>query len=241
MNNIELALDVGELPIFFISDVHSNLPALESVLNQIPDSAHVVCAGDLLGYYTEPNQVCELLRQRNVHCIKGNHDKYVLRELEYAPSREVKYRIQPTMVQLNRENTEWVAALPDSLKIVIQPIEGVACIGCIHVAHGSPASVEEYIYKDTPVTFRWPEGADYLVLGHTHHPFKRPIPEGVIVNPGSVGQVRDRIPGASYASVNAMTGEISFFRADYDVAAYQLKLRQAGVDETMINILSRVA
>ncbi|HRU11796.1 MAG TPA: metallophosphoesterase family protein, partial [Methanomassiliicoccales archaeon] len=59
-----------------ISDVHANLPALEAVLQDMSarNVGTVYCAGDILGYYTFPDEVVELLRGREVHCIAGNHD-----------------------------------------------------------------------------------------------------------------------------------------------------------------------
>lgn len=240
MKSVDISLEQSTYPLFIISDIHANLPALRAVVDEIPDEADVICAGDLLGYYTEPNEVCELLRQRGVYCIKGNHDKYVLDELSYADSRESKYRIQPTKAQLSEDNTRWVASLPDTLHISLAAAGKGGAVTTLQVSHGSPVSVEEYIYKDTPITFEWPGSVDYLVLGHTHHPIRRATDQGVIINPGSVGQVRDRVPGAAYASFSLATREVTFHRAVYDVTAYQQQLRQRAIDEAMIDILSRV-
>ncbi|MNT93126.1 hypothetical protein D3C72_2345310 [compost metagenome] len=60
-----------------------------------------------------------------------------------------------------------------------------------------------------------------------------------VINPGSVGQVRDRKPGASYASLLPFSGQVEFHRADYDVGAYQRRLTDAGVHPSMVQILSR--
>lgn len=227
-------------PIYLISDLHSNLPALEAVLNEIPKDALIVCAGDLLGYYLEPNEVCDLLKARSVLCIQGNHDKYVLGELDYPASREEKYRIIATRQVLTAANRKWLAALPDTLLLKgCQTSADVIAAAPILVAHGSPRSVEEYIYPDTPIDFLTEDTPSFLVLGHTHHPMVRQVGAHVIINPGSVGQVRDRIPGASYASIEPLSGQVSFYRAAYGVTAYQSHLEDAGVDSSMIKILSR--
>lgn len=112
-------------------------------------------------------------------------------------------------------------------------------IPAIRVAHGTPRSVEEYVYPDTPIDFLAEATPSFLVLGHTHHPMVRQAGALTVVNPGSVGQVRDRIPGASYASIEPLSGRIDFYRVAYPVSAYQRSLENAGVHFSMIDILSR--
>jgi predicted phosphodiesterase len=242
MSGLELLLPYRGGPVYIIADVHANLPALQVVLDSIPTTADIVCAGDLLGYYTEPNEVCQLLRERQVHCIKGNHDKYVLGELSYSDSRESKYRIQDTRESLTQQNLEWLSSLPDTIELRFTGDENGTPVGAsLYIAHGSPQNAEEYIYKDTQIGFVWPDATDYLVLGHTHHPMRRPAEKGIIVNPGSVGQARDRTPGACYASIDPLSGTVEFFRAAYDIDAYKNKLRDVGIQEAMIEILTRTA
>lgn len=240
MKTLTHPLDPKGESIYLISDIHSNLPALEAVLQEIPANSLIVCAGDLLGYYLDPNEVCELLRSRSVLCIQGNHDKYVLGELYYPASRESKYRIIATRQVLTAANQKWLAALPDALLLEGHPatVETLAKPS-IRVVHGSPRSVEEYVYPDTSIDFLTTTTPGFLVLGHTHHPMVRQAGALTLVNPGSVGQVRDRIPGASYASIEPFSGSVTFYRADYPVAAYQKSLEEAGVDSSMIKILSR--
>ncbi|MFJ2483004.1 metallophosphoesterase family protein [Pseudomonas sp. NPDC087598] len=243
MKCLQLPLPVRKTPVFIIADVHANLPALVAVLNSIPAGADILCAGDLLGYYTEPNEVCRLLIERKVHCIKGNHDKYVLGELEYPQSRESKYRIQQTRDALHLENLEWVASLPDAIDVTftLNPDDGPQTICRLKIAHGSPNNAEEYIYKNTDIEFSWPDQTEYLVLGHTHHPMQRALDSGIIINPGSVGQARDRIPGACYAAFNPAVKKVEFFRAKYDIESYQKKLRDHCIQDAMIEILSRTS
>lgn len=227
-------------PVYIISDIHSNLPALEAVLREIPTDALVVCAGDVVGYYLEPNEVCDLLKARSVLCIQGNHDKYVLGELDYPAGREEMYRIIATRQVLTAANRKWLEALPDALLLEEHPAStGILAAPVIRVVHGSPRSVEEYLYPDTPIDFLTEGTPSFLVLGHTHHPMKRLTGGLTIVNPGSVGQVRDRIPGACYASIEPLLGNVTFYRATYPVAAYQRSLGAAGVHHSMIAILSR--
>lgn len=224
----------SEEPIFFISDIHSNFPALKAVLASIPAKASVFCAGDILGYYTEPNEVCAFLIDRGVICIKGNHDKYVLEELLYSDSRESKYRIKDTRTALTLASMEWLRSLPDVLDICFGD-----CASIVRMVHGTERSVEEYIYPDTPITFELDSGVVVLVAGHTHHPMLRQIGPARMLNPGSVGQARDRIPGACYASVNIASGVVDFYRVQYSIQEYQQRLLAAGVQSAMVDMLSR--
>lgn len=223
-----------------IADIHSNLPALEAVLAEVAPESPILCMGDLTGYYLEPNEICERLRAVSAICIKGNHDKYVLEELDYPVNREEKYRVILNRQSLTEENRRWLAALPDTVEIEVSEIGGRSARHArINMAHGSPRSVEHYIYPDTPIDFLKTNEPEMLVLGHTHHPMKRQAGALTVINPGSVGQVRDRKPGASYAMLEPFSRSVEFHRATYDVARYQRKLIEAGVQDSMVQILSR--
>lgn len=240
MRTLVSSLAVHSQVIYLISDIHSNLPALEAVLKEIPGEVTIVCAGDIVGYYLEPNEVCDLLKDRSVLCIKGNHDKYVLGELNYPDSRESKYRIIKTRRTLTSINLKWLESLPD--KILLEQIGGQtneSNCSSILIAHGTPSSAEEYVYPDTSIDFLIEKKPSFLVLGHTHHPMIRQAGARIIVNPGSVGQVRDRVPGASYARIDLSSQQTTFYRVSYDLEMYQQRLEIAGVESSMIKILSR--
>jgi len=227
--------------LILMADVHSNCVALEAVLAETEAGDVLICAGDLTGYYTEPNEVCERLRELSVICIKGNHDKYVLGELDYPASREEKYRVLANRQALSAENREWLAGLPDTATLVLTDKSGATNADpvVVRVAHGSPRDVEEYVYPDTSIDFLTSDEPGFLVLGHTHHPMSRQAGALNVINPGSVGQVRDRKPGASFASLLPFSGKLDFRRAAYDVGAYQHHLTQEGVHSSMVQILSR--
>ncbi|MHC4593070.1 MAG: metallophosphoesterase family protein, partial [Planctomycetota bacterium] len=70
-----------------ISDIHSNLEALRAVLAQVPDAETVYCAGDVVGYGPNPNECCELVRERDIKCIQGNHD-FVCANLDRLDSKD---------------------------------------------------------------------------------------------------------------------------------------------------------
>jgi predicted phosphodiesterase len=235
-----IVLAAGVTRIAVISDVHANLPALQAAMaaiGQVAADAAVVCAGDIVGYYTEPNEVCELLRERAVPCIRGNHDAYVLGLLPYPAQREAKYRVVWTRDRLSDENMRWLAALPTQIQV---EVAGSVAWSELQVRHASCIDEETYLYPDTAITDAWAGNERVLVLGHTHHAMVREARPGrLIVNPGSVGQPRDRQPGAAYAIVDAVHGSVLHRRAAYDVQRYQQRLLEAGIAEDMVALLSR--
>jgi putative phosphoesterase len=226
--------------LYVISDIHANLPALTAVMDKIPDQSKIICAGDIVGYYTEPNAVCELLRARDVACIVGNHDLYVLNKLNYAQSNETKYRVHWTREHLTKNNLNWLQQLPETRTFKKQTNINNKCMQNISVHHGSMLNIEEYIYPNTPIDHLTLADNTITVLGHTHHPMIRDKDSGAcILNPGSVGQPRDRNPAASYAIINFKTQSITIKRVSYDVPKYQKKLEQLNLTHAAIHILSR--
>jgi len=216
-----------------ISDIHANLPALEAVIEDAGAPDLWICAGDVVGYYSEPNEVCDRLRGLEARVIRGNHDGYVIGALQPDPAREPHYRTNWTVAALTPNNLEWLRALPSEDTVHVGEMR-------VRVRHASPWDEETYIYPDSP---RWQEielpQREVLVLGHTHHPLRRRCGSGWVVNPGSVGQPRDRDPRAGYALLDASDGAITMRRVPYPVAAVQQQLRAQNWPTQMIAILSR--
>jgi putative phosphoesterase len=68
---------VGHMRIGLISDVHGNLPALETVLSDMPNVDTVVCVGDVIGYNPWPRECLERVRDEASVTVQGNHDRTV--------------------------------------------------------------------------------------------------------------------------------------------------------------------
>ena len=75
------------MKIAVIADIHANLDALRAVLDEAPPVDCWLCAGDAVGYYTDVNEVCLLLREMGVHAVRGNHDAYVCRAFDPDPEK----------------------------------------------------------------------------------------------------------------------------------------------------------
>lgn len=216
-----------------ISDIHANLPALQAVLAALSDVDQIICVGDLTGYYAEPNEVCDLIRDLGVICIRGNHDAYVTGALVPNAGRRSDYRCDWTRAVLSDSNLLWLEKLPVEAKL---SIDGIA----VTVRHASPWDEETYLYPDADLARQIELGSDeLLVVGHTHRPMVMQAGGGMVVNPGSVGQPRDYNPDPSFAILYTETRCVVHARAKYDVHAYQERLQKLGWSDEMRWILSR--
>jgi putative phosphoesterase len=232
---IELPASVSSLAI--ISDIHANLPALQAVLGNL-EQRTVVCAGDLVGYYTEPNEVCALVRANCVAAIRGNHDAMVCGALAFDPGRDELYGVSRTREQLGPAQRAWLDDLPLTVDIHLRGSH--AAVKRITVRHASPWDETTYLYPDTPLDRIALRQGEWLICGHTHHPMLRQAGEGWVLNPGSVGQPRNRnAGGACFAEIDLISGKADFRVVAYDAAAYQRQLAGVGVPDAAISLLDR--
>jgi len=220
------------MKIGLISDIHSNLAAFRAVLSDMPRVDEIICAGDLVGYGAEPNEVLKLARAKGIRAVMGNHDRAALtRDVRGMNDRAAAAALW-TAERLTRENLDYLASLPTHLEL---KLEGQR----IYVVHGSPRDpFNEYVFPDFShqemvEVVRGVE-ADVIVLGHTHIPMRRLVLGINVFNPGGVGQPRDRDPRASYAVMElAEELRIRFQRVEYDVEAAAEKIKEAGLPEEL--------
>lgn len=217
-----------------ISDLHANLAALEAVLDDMPPVDRIVCCGDLVDYYDQPNEVCALVRNRGIACIRGNHDAYVIGALVPDPSNRASYRTDWTRETLNEGHLKWLAGLGTEMLITANGHR-------LRVRHASPWDEGTYLRADgAHALARLEIGRDEtLAVGHTHRPLHLAIGGGWLLNPGSVGQPRDWNPRAAYALLDLATGAVEQRRVEYDVAGMQRRLDAQGWDPGIVAYLSR--
>lgn len=234
----------GQKRIIILSDIHANFPALQSVISFIKDDDIVICLGDMVGYYTEPNEICEYISTRADFVIAGNHDLYCLDTIPFKANNEKKYRVFETRRALKQEYKEWLSSLPLSLTLTvdvpftIQTPLGASLIKQIILAHGAPDNIETYIYPDKVLTNNIPPHT-LLLLGHTHHPMLRIESFGLSLNPGSIGQPRDWNPRPSFAIIDGKKNSITLNRTIYDWHGYAQDLENSGLETDSINLLTR--
>jgi putative phosphoesterase len=202
-----------------LGDIHGNDRALVAVLGAASNANvdRLLVTGDLVGYYFAPAKVLDLLSNWDRHIVSGNH------ELMLATSRtdsaylsRVERRhgsgLRIAMEQLNSKQLDELCTLPHSLELEIDGIRMLLC-------HGSPWDLDHYVYPDSaPELLAHCASGNYdlVVMGHTHYPMLKEIGNTLLVNPGSVGQPRDRKPGACWALFHTESRLVELRRESYD-------------------------
>ena len=208
------------MKIAFISDIHSNLPALEAVLENVKGMP-IYCAGDLVGYGPWPNEVCNLAQSMNFRCVMGNHDNMVVNGVHTDIKSEAYDSIKWTQKHINRQNLQWIARLPKRLDFAN-----------MLMVHGSPRNLlNDYVFEhlsyldELLAEMEW----DGIIMGHTHTPYTVWEGERFAMNPGSVGQPRYGNVGASYAIMDTETREIELCTVGYDIDLVTEKIIKEGL------------
>ena len=221
-----------------ITDIHANLPALHAALRRIDQFGieRVYCGGDLVGYGPHPDEVCALIQERGIPTIHGNYDYAIARDLDdcgcayITPhDRELGQRsVAWTLEHTGRRSKDFMRELPFDLRFEV----GAAHI---HLVHGSPRKVNEYLFEDKPTSLyerlAAAEADDALVFGHTHKPWDREYGGVRFVNCGSVGKPKDGDPRGAFAILDARSGslEVTIERVAYDAEAVAEEVRAAGL------------
>ncbi len=215
-----------------ISDVHGNRIALEAVLDDMPAVDELCCAGDVVGYNPWPADCVAELRERDVATVMGNHDAAVVEGTGFRFNRMAQAGVEHARTQLSEGHLEWLASLPT---------ERLECDGRLKLVHGHPADPDRYTRYTYPREFspRLLGEEDVLVLGHTHVQGVSRYAEGIVVNPGSVGQPRDDDPKAAYAVVDLEAMDVETHRVAYDIDTVQAAVADAGLPERIGTRLER--
>lgn len=238
--------------VLILSDIHGNYHALKEVLNEAAKYKwkELWFLGDMGGYGPRPEECFQLLKQNNSVFIPGNHDLYLSGQLSGSFFSQEARRSLITSRGLIKKST--LVVLKDLPRKQIK--KGVTLV------HGSPENpTTDYIINDTDAirNFSAFKGSCCL-FGHTHIQeyykltrdemvWQRPTNESVIeykksrilINPGSIGQPRDRDPRAAWGLLDTRKKTMSFFRTDYDIAATQKEMEKIGASEFLIQRLSQ--
>lgn len=213
--------------ITIFGDIHGNLPALAAVFADMETRKldNLYCLGDLVGYGTFPNEVIQMVRERNIPTLMGNYDQGVGQDSDdcgCAYKTEVARQLgEQSIAWSNRhtthENKSYLRSLTDCIPLLVGDLK-------VLLVHGSPRKINEYLYEDRPdASFqRIMDGidADVLVCGHTHLPYHKTLPDGrQIINAGSVGKPKDNNRDACYVILSAENKQlqVTFVRVPYDV------------------------
>lgn len=210
------------MKVLVLSDIHGNATALEAVLSAAARAGaeRIVNAGDLIGYYTQPARVLSLLADWPMDCVRGNHEDMLRRarhDRAFLDACTARYGhgLAQALSDLHPDQIDWLCDLPGSLRLDLGGLH-------LSLAHGLPQDTDAYLYPDadedrlSSAEASCAADEKLLILGHTHYQHLWNRPTRRILNPGSVGQPRDRRPGAAWALLDTATGAIDLRREAYD-------------------------
>ena len=234
-----------------LGDIHGNLTAFEAVLRDLEMRGgfdKIWCLGDIVGYGPEPHECIELLQQYEHVCVAGNHDWAAVEQIDISHfNPDAAKAIRWTGNNLTDTDKEYLEFLPPSLNE-----------SDFTLVHGSPREpIWEYLFSvETAMENFNIFTTQYCFIGHSHIPLffelmddtvilqKYPDNAAIllgetrlIINPGSVGQPRDRDPRASYALYDSEMGTVHHYRVVYDIATVQHKMKQNELPEFLIERL----
>ncbi len=223
------------------SDIHGNLEAFLEILSAVKKDSidRYLFLGDLVGYGASPNEVIrEIQKLTPLHIIRGNHDKAVS-DHEPVPTFNpvAAAAIHWTRKNLDEKNSKYLSRLRAGPVVADESIT---------ICHGSPFDEDFYIFGefDAAEAFMYTK-TQVTFFGHTHLPFvyteedrlvlgrfissqteKVRLKEKIryLINPGSVGQPRDRNPDAAYAVFDSEERTVTFHRVPYDIKSAQKKI-----------------
>ena len=211
------------MKIAVISDIHSNIYALESVLDDIKnrDIDLIACTGDLVGYGTRPNEVINTIRKNRILTIMGNYDDAIgnfklVCGCDYKDPKDAEkasLSMHFTSMETTDENKKYLSSLPKEATLSFDN-------KTIKLVHGSTRFINEYLKEDSKESQEVINelAEDILICGHTHIPYAKYYGEKLLVNSGSVGKPKTNKPSANYVIVNINNSsvEVEIIEVDYD-------------------------
>ncbi|HKW18831.1 MAG TPA: metallophosphoesterase family protein [Terriglobales bacterium] len=237
--------------ILLLSDIHSNLEALQACLAAAPAHDAVVNLGDIVGYGANPNEVTQKARELGGTFVRGNHDK-VVAGIDSAETFNPIAAIAAlwNREQLTDENLDWVRALPKG-PVPAQQLPGIQFV------HGAPDDEDRYVVtvEDSAASFA-ASTEPVTFFGHTHiqcaftlrsgriddtipeyatigkpetWEFRLDSGSNYLINPGSVGQPRDGDWRAAFAVFDSERLIVTFCRVPYELRSAQEKIFAANL------------
>ena len=235
------------------SDIHSNLEAFEKMLStkKATEVDKYLFLGDLVGYGANPNETIKLFRSLNKsHYIRGNHDK-VVADLESSSlfNPVAAFSAEWSKIQISEENQKFLKSIKKGPEIVDH---------FITICHGSTFDEDYYVFSmfEAVESFKFME-TQVCFFGHTHFPIIYllrndkidivPLSKNTkikldpntryLINPGSIGQPRDKDPDPSFVIFDSTRKEIHFQRFSYNLKKTQKKIREVGLPEILASRL----
>jgi predicted phosphodiesterase len=242
------------MKIALLSDVHSNLHALDAVLTAIgaADVDATYHLGDLVGYSAFPNEVIERIRERGIAGVAGNYDSTVATHAPHCGCRSENPAQEAlahesfawTLAHTSAVSTAWLGTLP--FRLDLKPLGGHARGPQLTLVHGTPTLNTVYWTADRDddfcrkmATLAGLVRGDVIAFGHTHKPWTRVVDGVTFVNTGSVGRPKDGDPRAGFILLDLSPegAAVQFVRVDYDVSAAADAVIKAGLPAAFADFL----
>ena len=226
----------SERKIALISDIHGNFDALVAVVKDAKGSGLKVFlnAGDAVGFGIYPSQVVQALRSPMFLSILGNVDLENLDALRLSKPNPRNDNEESAIKDLSASDVAYLQSLPKELRFEAGGRR-------VLVTHGSPDSIDEHIYPNSPEErlreIAAKASADVIITGHTHLQMNRSVDGVTFVNPGSVGRPVDGETKAEYAVVSFNPLTVEFRRVSYDVETLANKMRKRALPESHVQVL----
>jgi putative phosphoesterase len=223
-----------------ISDIHGNQYALEAVLETAKKEGieKLLVLGDIVGYYYHPELVLNMLSGWDYEIIKGNHEVLLQNLKENKIDPEVlkgKYGRghEQALINLDKKAQEWLFSLPEKKSIVIDAVS-------FQMNHGSPSSIDEYIYPDAALDQLEKCNSvahDFVLIGHSHYAFSHQCENSILINCGSVGQSRQKGGQAYWCIIKTEDKSFEMKTTAYNTAGL---LEEIQLFETEIGYSSKI-
>ncbi len=220
------------MKIALISDIHGNLIALQETLKDIENRKidTMYCLGDLVGYGPFPNEVIDLIKEKNIPTIQGNYDEKVTKyqltgEIETKDIDELNLKekiLKWTYNNISKENIKWLSQLPAKLEFEIEDKK-------ILLVHGSPRRNNEYLYEDSTELEEIASmiDVDIMVCGHTHLAYHKVDCNVDLINAGSIGRPKHGSPNITYMILNIVNSKVDTelveLKYDYEIVAQAIE------------------
>jgi len=225
------------IKIAVVSDIHANAYAIDALIldERFNACESYFCCGDIFGYYYSFSRAIEFIKKYKIKCIQGNHDQYLINNIQSGTLPNDKFEkkygkaLSYTQNIIEKNDIDFIKALPLQRDIELPfSKSGLLC-------HGSPFDINEYVYPDSPDKILdkiFKLNYDFVLLGHSHYPYIFQRDQKYIINPGSVGQPRDKGGHASWAELsfdnNSVT--VEHVNTTYDVTSLVNQVKSSDED-----------
>lgn len=225
------------MKILIASDIHANLEPLQLMIRD-SEFDYSIFLGDIVDYGTRPSETLDLIRSNFDRIVQGNHDNAAAYGVDCKCGQanhelSVYTRENITMKLMGENDLKYLRSLNTEDEFELEGLK-------ISIAHGSPrSSLYEYVYPWNlkQEFFTTPLGStiesDIFLLGHTHYQFFSQLRNSYIINPGSLGQPRDKDSRPAYCIYDTDTGNVDMRRMKYDNTGLRNEIIEMIPDQKM--------